>query len=738
MIARGPRRCEKFRRPLAAAGLLVAALPATAQVSIGGKPYTRLESRAATREAMVAQLTGVAATWGDWHMLAPLDHPGGAKDVATPAGPEAELVKLRAGAPGPDLAATYPGKGGPAAWRIVEPRPDIGGEGGLRPLDFAEGLGGERARNAVGYLYRSVTAQQSHELPVLVGSDDGLRLWLNGELLVDEGAERPLNPRAHQVVLRLRPGANHLVAKVTQGAGEWEFQMLQDPDLDPAAAAALEYQLDSDFPDAESRCYRIVTIPHPRSLSLEVGGMDLLPSPAGSPRPMVCTRRGDVYIVDGAYDLPPTQASFSLFAAGLQEPLGLRVMPAPAPAIRAVVAQRGELTELLDSRGTGAADSFRTICDAWTISGNYHEYAFGPKLDRAGNYWVTLNLAHTGGETTMGATVSTRGWAVRIDPATGRMTKIADGLRSPDGVGMGPDGEMFYTDNQGDYVATNKLCHLTEGGFYGHQASLKFREGYGPKWREEGKPVPEMARPAVWFPYKKMGQSASDILLDDTGGAFGPFTGQLFVGDQTHACLFRVFLEKVAGPDGREEYQGACFPFRKGFASGVHRLVFTPRGSDGRASMFVGMTDRGWGSTGPERDGLQRLIWTGEVPFEILAMRARHDGFELEFTRDIGADAADPALYTLSSYTYTYHPDYGSPEIDTEKVSLAAVEYVPPRSVRLRLGALRTGPMGFVYELHVSGLLSAPGSGREPLLHPEAYYTLQRIPAADARERAQR
>lgn len=720
-------------RVLAAAAVVLLAAGVQAQVTIGGKPYVRRETREATRDAMLAELTGVAVVWGPWHVLSPLDHPPGAKDIATPYPPEDGLGGLRAGGPGPDLLNPVKAKGGNMiVWRVVEAKQDIGGVGGLRPLNLAEGLAEENRTSAVGYLYRTIRADRAGELPVAVGSDDGLRLWFNGELLIDENAERALDPRAHRVALRLQPGVNHLLAKVSQGAGEWKFQMAQDLEPDPVAAAALDYQLDSDFPDAETRYYRIVTVPHPRGVSLEVGGMDLLPGGGGLPRPVVCTRRGEVWVVDGAYDVPPVGAGFTLFASGLQEPLGLRVMPSRGGEAGIVVAQRGELTELRDSAGRGRADVFRTICDDWTITGNYHEYAFGPKLDRAGNYWVTLNLAHTGGETTMGATVATRGWAVRIDPATGVMTKIADGLRSPDGIGLNADGEMFYTDNQGDYVATNKLCHLKEGGFYGHQASLKFREGYGPAWRADGRPVPEITQPAVWFPYKKMGQSASDILLDDSGGAFGPFAGQLFVGDQTYASIFRVFLEKVKGADGQEEYQGACFPFRQGFASGVHRMVFAPPDASGRASMFVGMTDRGWGSTGPKRDGLQRLVWTGEVPFEILAMRARPDGFELEFTRDIAEDAADPAHYRMSSYTYTYHPAYGSPEVDAKDVAITEVEWLPPRSVRLRVSELRTGPMGFVYELHAPGVRSAPDAQeqREPLLHPEAYYTLQRAPVA--------
>ena len=90
------------------------------------------------------------------------------------------------------------------------------------------------------------------------------------------------------------------------------------------------------------------------------------------------------------------------------------------------------------------------------------------------------------------------------------------------------------------------------------------------------------------MPYHKAGESSTDVLLDDTAGKFGPFAGQLFVGDFRSALMTRVFLEKVGG-----EYQGAVFPFRHGFASAVVRMCF---GQDG--GMFVGLTNRGWTSVG--------------------------------------------------------------------------------------------------------------------------------------------
>ena len=228
------------------------------------------------------------------------------------------------------------------------------------------------------------------------------------------------------------------------------------------------------------------------------------------------------------------------------------------------------------------------------------------------------------------------------------------------------------------------------------------------------KAFPQLKPPAVWFPYKKMGQSTTDIMLDASDGRFGPFAGQLFVGEFTQAGMNRVFLEKIDG-----EYQGACFPFRSGFASAVLRMG---QGRDG--SVFVGLTNRGWSSLGTASYGLQRLVWTGKVPFEIKEMRVRPDGFELVFTRPVEkTTAADPASYKMHSYTYLYQSTYGSDEIQNQDLVITSAT-VSGDGLRVRL-AVNTLRELFVHELTALGIRSHDG---EPLLHPHAYYTLNRIP----------
>ncbi len=188
----------------------------------------------------------------------------------------------------------------------------------------------------------------------------------------------------------------------------------------------------------------------------------------------------------------------------------------------------------------------------------------------------------------------------------------------------------------------------------------------------------------------------------------------MFVGDQYAAMVLRVFLEEVNG-----RHQGAVFPFRRGLASGVIRVAW---GSD--RSLMVGMSDRGWQSLGAEPYGLQRVLWTGAMPFEVHEMRAKSDGFELTFTQPVDpASAADPASYSLQSYTYELHASYGSAEMDQRDLRVTGATVAPDaRSVHLTVPDLRAG---YVHELHLEGVRSAQGLA---LLHDDAYYTLIEIP----------
>ncbi|QDV40450.1 hypothetical protein Enr13x_02560 [Stieleria neptunia] len=457
----------------------------------------------------------------------------------------------------------------------------------------------------------------------------------------------------------------------------------------------------------ESDYYTITTFETPVGEVIEACGFQWMPDGSMA----VCSRRGDIFrIADPlAETVGPDQ--FSFFARGLHEPLSLAWREGWLYAT-----QRCEVTRMRDENGDGAADVFETVADGWGVSTDYHEYAFGSKFDKDGNMAVTLCLTGS-----FNSDVPFRGWAMKITP-DGKTLPMTSGVRSPAGIAADAQGRWYYTDNQGPWNGTCALKPLRQGKFVGHPGGLKWyadaESTMGPKPVEpesgsrlhiEADRIAELDMPTVLFPYNKMGKSASGIACDTTGGKFGPFQNQLFVADQSASTIMRVFLEEVDG-----HVQGVCFPFRSGFASGNVGVEMTPDGS-----LFVGGTNRGWGSVGPRPFAIERLDWTGKTPFEILAIRLQPDGFELEFTQPVDPGSViDPATYQLQTYTYEYRSQYGSPEVDhTQPTIRSATVSEDRRKVRLVVDGLQRG---HVHEFLCDKIKNADG---QPLLHPQAYYT---------------
>ncbi|KAA5540544.1 hypothetical protein FYK55_20920 [Roseiconus nitratireducens] len=461
-------------------------------------------------------------------------------------------------------------------------------------------------------------------------------------------------------------------------------------------------------PPKESDYYRLVTFQTPPDEVIEASGFQMMPDGSMA----VCSRRGDIFLIANPHAEEVTADQFSLFARGLHEPLSLAFRDGWLYAT-----QRGEVTRMRDTDGDGRADRFETVADGWGISTDYHEYAFGSKFDDQGNMAVALCL--TGSFT---SDVPFRGWAMKITP-DGRTLPMTSGIRSPGGIGTAADGTWYYTDNQGPWNGTCSLKPLLPKTFVGHPGGFEWyslaessmgsrplEPTSGSRLHVEADRIEQLELPAVLFPYDKMGKSASGIACDTTGGKFGPFEGQLFVGDQSHSTIMRVFLEHVAG-----HAQGACFPFRSGFASGNVGVEMSPQGS-----LFVGGTNRGWGSVGSAPFAIERLDWTGKVPFEMLAMRLQKVGFELEFTQPVDpATAENLDGYKLHTYTYEYRSQYGSPEVDHTSPTITAAKVSDDgRKVHLVIDGLQRG---HVHELHCEAMKNASG---QSLLHPEAYYTL--------------
>jgi len=353
---------------------------------------------------------------------------------------------------------------------------------------------------------------------------------------------------------------------------------------------------------------------------------------------------------------------WQLFAEGLFDSLGVQIED--EHGLQIVVGQKAELTRITDTDGDGMGDSFATLFDAHSYHGNYHTYLHGPARDTDGSYYINLNLAHAdeavykAGGNFMGSQGGLSGWSIRVK-RDGEFDLFANGLRSPAGLASGPEGKLWYTDNQGEFVGTSKLFVLEKGKFYGHPSSLVDLPGMEPDSPEiQWDKVADTREDAVvLLPHNIVANAPGHPVWDTTKGKFGPFAGQMLVGDQTQSNLLRITTEQVG-----EHRQGAVMPFMSGLASGVMRGVFLPDNS-----LLVGQTGRGWQAKGGHVASLQHIRWNGKTtPVAIDTVTATKGGFMVRLTQKLITDDVDKLSQALAvnSWVYRDAPDYGSPELD--------------------------------------------------------------------------
>jgi hypothetical protein len=461
----------------------------------------------------------------------------------------------------------------------------------------------------------------------------------------------------------------------------------------------------------EAKYYPIVNIPIPAGVPMRPGSFEVLPDG----RLAVGTRRGDIYFIKGAFETPPNP-DYHLFASGQDEIFALSWRNGAMTATT-----WGEVTRISDTNGDDVADRYDTLTSNWGYAEG-HEYAFGSKPDPEGNIWVALGLSSSYESHNL-----FRGWAVKVTPQ-GKMIPICSGLRSPGGVGANAAGAMFVTESQGPWNGCCSLKHLKEGGFLGHPASYNWypfvptmkapevAPKSGSRMGVEKKRVQELVPPAVKFPYIKMGRSISGFKLNQTGGKFGPFENQLFLGDYSLSLILRVTTEQINGV-----WQGACYPFREGLATGIMNVEFSPKGQ-----LFAGgfTTSRQWPVRGTEPFAIQRIDWNGVVPFEIKEINIKKDGFLITFTKPIDKQvAAKPEAYSITTYTHIYHAGYGSPEVDQTTANVTrAVPSADGSSVMVHLEKITED---HIHDFDLNPITTPDG---QRLLHKKAYYTVNEIP----------
>ena len=549
-------------------------------------------------------------------------------------------------------------------------------------------------------------------------SDDGSKLWIGDTLVVDHDGLHGATSK--DGTIDLTAGVHPLRAEHFEAGGgqqltvAWRPPGAADFSVVPTSALSTDAGVVRVTAPGTKECEGVDDTPgdglplnavhpgydltnlRPPGFQPQVSGMDFLPDG----RLVISTWggsdevAGEVYLVDHVTgETGPEQVTYQKIADGLKEPMGLAVVDGMI-----YVSQKHELTELRDTDGDEVLDARRTVA-TWPFGGNFHEFAFG-LLYRGGNFYLNLSVSiNLGGATTDPQPVGGRGTSIVVNRRTGKVTTVAGGLRTPNGIGWGPENELFVTDNQGGWLPANKLLHIKQDRFFNHYTNPD-----GPF--DANQPT----RPVLWLPHNQIANSPSTPVLLKSG----PYRGQLVIGDVTYGGLQRAYLEKVHG-----EYQGAVFRHTQGLEAGINEVKLGPDGA-----IYVGGlgADGNWGQEGKLRYGLQKLTPNGTNVFDMKSMSATRTGFVVEYTKPI---AALPT-YEIEQWRYVPTAQYGGPEVDQETLTVTGTKVSADRKkVTLTIPGLRRDRV-----VHLRSPRPFSEADGEQLWNTEAWYTLNEIPGA--------
>lgn len=342
---------------------------------------------------------------------------------------------------------------------------------------------------------------------------------------------------------------------------------------------------------------------NPWGASIRFGGLDFF----DDGRAALCTWDGDVWIVSGLDD-KLDKVTWKRFAAGLQQPLGLRV-------IKGVVhtAGRDQITRLHDLNGDGEADFYENLNNDSGLTLQRHEFVMDLQTDADGNLYYCRSGHYISSKRGDNCAI------YKMSPDGKNLQRIASGFREPNGMVILPDGTMLTSDNEGNGVPQTPLYRLKEGMHYGYTPGTSMKGG---TWKPAQTPI-------VWLPLHVDRSAGGPVYV--SSDKWGPLKGRVLFTSYGNCTLYSLLIDKHSEP-----WQGAVWKFPFGFTSGVMRARFHP--SDGQ--LYVcGL--RGW-STNAVKDGqFARVRYTGkDLPIPV-GFHVTKSGLAVAFSQPLDRKSAE-------------------------------------------------------------------------------------------------
>lgn len=338
-------------------------------------------------------------------------------------------------------------------------------------------------------------------------------------------------------------------------------------------------------------------------------------------RAVVTTHAGDVWIVSGI-DRELKAVTWSRFAAGLYQAFGVKV----AEGLVYVTTRNG-LVRLHDRNQDGEADYYEQFFTDPEVSGMWHGFNFDLVRDRQGSFYYAKSGQFTD--------IELEGGVLKVAPDGKSYRVFATGFRTPNGMGMLPDGRITYGENQGNWVPAGKVSIVKEGSWHG-----------GAVRSSPAERIPDP--PLLNFPQDLDNSCGGQLWIDDP--RFGPYANKLMHTSCGHARAMMLFIDEFEGAA-----QGAAQPFPFKFDSGVMRLAVNPQ--DGQVYLTG---TRGWQINAPEDGCLQRIRYTGIEEPLLLDVKARQGAIHLTFSQPVNPASLAASNIRVTAWNYQRGAGYGS------------------------------------------------------------------------------
>ena len=362
---------------------------------------------------------------------------------------------------------------------------------------------------------------------------------------------------------------------------------------------------------------------------IRFGGQDFF---SGGTKAALPTWSGDVWTVSGVDD-KLEKLTWQRIATGLFQPLGLKIVDD-----QVYVLGRDGITRLVDLNGDGEADFYEAFNHDMAVTTGFHEFAFDLQTDPEGNFYFSKAAPVRGGGRGFDHIAENSGTVMKVYKDGKTLVNYATGLRAPNGIGVGPDGQVTSGDNEGTWMPKCRLNLIKPGGFYGVVDTA----------HRDSKPT-MYDEPICWLPKDVDNSGGGQAWV--TSDRWGPFQGRLLHTSYGTCSLFLALIDKFD-----DHIQGGVARFPVNFLTGIMRPRFNPR--DGQ--LYVAGL-RGWQTSAAMDAAFQRVRYTGQPANMVTGLKVTKTGLDLTFTDPLEAeDAADPDAYQIEQWNYLWCSEYGS------------------------------------------------------------------------------